>query len=119
MLAFVLHARGPVRTALGLAWVSPWLVGYVLKLVPNDVAKARMLRHFFGGATRAELAAWSASFADAIDRMVRPAAKERLAWHRDRGHDVVLVSASLDVWVGPWAARHGLRLLCTEGRFVD
>lgn len=117
MFAFVLHCRGPVRTALGLVWLSPWLVGYVLKLVPNDVAKRRLVRHFLAGASRAEIAAWSASFADAVDAMVRPGARERLQWHREQGHDLVLVSASLDLWVRPWAERHGLRLLCTEGRF--
>src|SRR5690242_17736233 len=119
MFAFVLHCHGPVRTALGLLWVSPWLVGHALRVVPNDVAKGRLLRHFFGGATRADLARWSGSFADAIDRMVRPGARERLAWHRAQGHDVVLVSASLDLWVRPWAERHGLPLLCTESRFEE
>ena len=117
MFAFVLHCRGPVRFAAGLLWLSPWLVGYALKLVPNDVAKSRLLRHFLAGASRSELTAWSTSFADAVDAMVRPGAKERLQWHRAQGHDVVLVSASLDLWVRPWAERHGVRLLCTEGRF--
>src|SRR5688500_349482 len=117
MFAFVIHCRGRLRAALGMLWLAPWLVGYALKVVPNDVAKRRLLRHFFAGATRAELAAWSASFADVIEALVRPGARERLQWHRAQGHDVVLVSASLDVWVRPWAERHGLALLCTEGRF--
>lgn len=117
MLAFVLHCRGAVRTALGLVWLSPWLAAYVAGLVPNHAAKVRLLKHFLGGATRAELGVLAASFADEIDRLVRPRARDRLAWHREQGHDVVLVSASLDLWVRPWAERHGLRLLCTEARW--
>lgn len=117
MFAFVLHCRGPLRTALGLVWVSPWLVGHALGLVPNHVAKTRLLRHFLAGASRREIEAWSASFADAVDEMVRPGAEERLRWHRAQGHDVVLVSASLDLWVRPWAERRGVKVLCTEARF--
>jgi HAD superfamily hydrolase (TIGR01490 family) len=117
MFGFVWHAHGPVRAWLGLLCLSPILVAHRVGLVPADRAKVALLRWFFGGQNRAAMEAWAASFADAIDRVVRPAALERLAWHREQGHDVVVVSASLDVWVAPWAERHGLRLLCTSGRF--
>lgn len=117
MLAFVLHCRGPVRTALGLVWLSPMLAAYALKLVPNDRAKQILLRHFLAGWRREALAERAASFVDVVEGWVRPGARERLDWHRAQGHEVVVVSASLDVWLRPWAERHGLGLLCTEGRF--
>ena len=48
---------------------------------------------------------------------MRPAARERLRWHLDQGHEVVVVSASLDLWLAPWMHREGLRLVSTRGRF--
>lgn len=117
MFAFVHHCRGTLRTVLGLAWLAPMLVLYRAGVVPNDRAKAILLRHFLGGADRAQLAAWAASFAERIDTCVRPAALERLRWHREQGHEIVVVSASLDLWLTPWMTREGLRHVCTRGRF--
>ena len=44
---------------------------------------------------------------------VRPAALERIEWHRSRGDDVVVVSGSLDVYLKPWCAALGLECICT------
>ncbi|MCA9492032.1 MAG: HAD-IB family hydrolase, partial [Myxococcales bacterium] len=96
---------------------SPWVVGHLLKLVPNDVAKVRLLSAVVGGMRRAELEEAARTFADRVEGWLRPGALERVRWHVEQGHDVLLVSASLDLWVGPWAERHGLRLLSTRGRW--
>jgi phosphatidylglycerophosphatase C len=117
LFAFVFHCRGRLFGTLGLVWLLPWLVGNRVGLIGGERAKARLLRLFFGGVSRERLEAWSATFADRIDAMVRPGARERLGWHREQGHDVWVVSASLDLWLRPWAERHGLGLLCTEARF--
>jgi HAD superfamily phosphoserine phosphatase-like hydrolase len=39
---------------------------------------------------------------------------DRLEWHRQQGHQVVVVSAGLDVYLAPWCARHGVSLICSE-----
>lgn len=117
MLAFCRHAVGDVRYLLGLAWLSPTLIGYLLRWVPNDTAKVRMLRHFLGGLSRDELDALGRSFVPRAEGWVRPAASERLAWHVAEGHDVFIVSASLDLWLAPWAEARDLPLLCTRGAF--
>lgn len=119
MFEFVWHARGRLWGLLGLSMLSPVLIGYALGLVPNHRAKVALLRWFFRGEDRSAMETWGRTFADRIDAGVRPAARERLAWHRAEGHEVVVVSASLDLWVAPWAERHGLRLLCTRARFDE
>ncbi|MEZ4238100.1 MAG: HAD-IB family hydrolase [Myxococcota bacterium] len=117
MFAFVRHACGPVRLGLGLVWLSPLLVAHKLGLVPAQLAKEQLLRHFFGGHTRERLEALGRSFVAQIDASTRPEARTRLDWHREQGHDIVVVSASLDLWLAAWAAHHGLRLLCTGAAF--
>jgi len=117
MLAFCRHVRGTPRFVAGMLWLSPMLVAMKLKLVANDRAKVLFLRHFLGGYDRTSLQQHAATFAEVVDGWLRPGALERLAWHRDQGHTVRIVSASLDVWLLPWAARHDLRVLCTRGRF--
>jgi HAD superfamily hydrolase (TIGR01490 family) len=48
-----------------------------------------------------------------LSRMVRPEASERLEWHVGRGDEIVVVSASLDVYLGPWCSERGLSYICT------
>jgi len=117
MFAFVRHCRGDVRFALGLVALAPVLVAHQLGLVSAERAKVLFLSHYFRGWSRTDLAEHAETFRDRLDAMVRPLARERLRWHRDAGHDVVVVSASLDVWVRPWAEGHGITLLCTEASF--
>ena len=117
MLAFCQHVAGTPRYLLGLAWLAPMLVGFKAGLIPNDEAKQRMLRHFLGGMTRAELREAGERFVPKAESWLRPEGVGRLQWHRDEGHDLFIVSASLDLWLAPWAESRGLRLISTEGQF--
>jgi HAD superfamily hydrolase (TIGR01490 family) len=117
MFAFVRHCRGDLRFLLGLVALSPMLLAHRLGLVSAERAKVMFLRHFFRGWSRSDLATQAVTFRDRLDAMVRPLARERLRWHRDRGHDIVVVSASLDIWVRPWAENEGVTLLCTEAAY--
>jgi HAD superfamily hydrolase (TIGR01490 family) len=117
MFAFVRHCRGDVRFVAGLFALAPMLVAHRLGLVSAERAKVLFLGHYFRGWSRRDLAEHAVSFRDKLDAMVRPHARQRLSWHRDAGHEVVVVSASLDLWVRPWAERHGVALLCTEAAF--
>jgi phosphatidylglycerophosphatase C len=46
---------------------------------------------------------------------LRPEMLERLAWHRSEGHEIVIVSASLDVYLAPLAPLLGVdHVLCTQ-----
>lgn len=41
-------------------------------------------------------------------------AMQKLEWHLNRGDKVVLVSASMDVYLKPWCEKYGLDLICSE-----
>ncbi len=44
---------------------------------------------------------------------------QRIARHQARGDTVVVVSASLDVYLRPWCQQHNLELLCSEVEFQN
>lgn len=109
LLPFLLHVVGTGRFLRGLLRSIPTLVGYGIRVLPNDVAKQRMLVNFLKGMDRRVLDALGHTFAqDVIPRMVRKSAMHRLQWHQQQGHRCVIVSASLDVYLKPWAAIHGI-----------
>jgi len=108
LLAFLLHLAGPWRLLGNALILSPTLLGYVLKLIPNGVAKERVLRRFLRGMPSEQLQRYGAEFAArGIPRLLRPAAMQRLAWHRSQGHLCVVVSASIEDYVAPWAQAAG------------
>ncbi|HEY6080188.1 MAG TPA: HAD-IB family phosphatase, partial [Polyangiaceae bacterium] len=46
--------------------------------------------------------------------MVRAKALERIRWHQQQGDEVVVVSASLDVYLADWCQQLGVQLICSE-----
>lgn len=119
MFDFVLATRGPIRLALGLIALSPWLVAHRLGLLEATPAKQRVLRWFFGGQPKEALQRWGEAYAARIEAQLRPGAAARLAWHEAAGHEICVVSASLDLWLAPWARQRGFRVLCTEAAWQD
>jgi len=49
-----------------------------------------------------------------ISKFVRDVAKEKITWHMQQGDTVVVVSASLDIYLRPWCQAIGIDLICNE-----
>lgn len=116
LLPFLFHSFGATRFISSLIRSGPALAGYAVRLIANNIAKERMLTHFLKGMAVQELETLGRSFAsEVIPRMLRKSAMDRLRWHQQQGHRCVIVSASLDVYLKPWAAIHGIdNVLCTS-----
>jgi phosphatidylglycerophosphatase C len=72
------------------------------------VAKERVLMHCLSGMKVGELREQGERFAKlALPGLLRPEALARLAWHKASGHRCVAISASLDLYVHPWAVSAG------------
>lgn len=70
-------------------------------------AKTTLLRHALGGRRLAKLETEGLRYAESLPMRFRPEALERIAWHRDQGHELVLVTASLRVYAEPAASALG------------
>lgn len=102
-----------------LMWVillsSPWLALYVLRLLPNHVAKARLLRLSFAGLPVSTAQAWANDFvAKRLPGLLAPWGMARLREHQARGDVCVLVSASPDIYLQAVAQHWGVHVLCTQ-----
>ena len=118
---FLRSVVGTLRFAFGVVRSAPWLAGSAVRLVDRGTAKARLLRTTIGGMTRAALEAAAARFAsERLPDIIRPEMAARVQEHRQRGHTLVLTSASPDLYLRPWARRAGFdAVLATELEFVD
>jgi phosphatidylglycerophosphatase C len=86
------------RAALSLA--VPLTVGAFRSSRWADNAKERLFLKLLAGIDEQIVIAESRTFAlEHLEHEARPLLLARLAWHRDRGHDVVIVSASPQLYV--------------------
>lgn len=114
--AFLARGLGWPRFLWALLRCSPWLAGYALRLVPNHVAKARLMRATLSGRSSEDMQDWTTRWlAQDFPGELRAWTMERLAFHRQAGHCCVLVSASPDIYLTRVAEQLGFdALLCTE-----
>ena len=52
--------------------------------------------------------------ASVIPNYVRPDIQQKIDWHKAQGHRVVVVSASLDVYLREWCKHQGVELVCSQ-----
>lgn len=104
LLPFAIFTRGKLKSTLSLTVELPKLLGFVLKLVSRQTAKEALLRRFFGGEHIETVRRWGQEFADkGVPFLLRPEAMERYYWHKQQGHRCIVVSASVDIYLNPWA----------------
>ena len=116
LLPFLRFHCGALRYAAGLAWASPALAAYALRVMRNDVAKEHLLRRMLSGQAIEAVHASGAAFAtQRLPSMLRPDTMARVAEHQARGDTCVLVSASLDAYLTPWGDAQGFaEVLCSS-----
>jgi len=106
--AFLRTAVGPVRYSRGMIILSPHLLRYALGMIPDWQMKERVLTRFLGGWREEALRAAAEKFAvNELPKLVKPAALERLHWHKRQNHRTILVSGSPALYLGPWASAAG------------
>ena len=116
LIPFLARGLGWPSFLLALLTCSPWLAAYALRLLRNDVAKARLLRATLSGVSTAQADDWTARWlAQDFPGQLRSWTLARLAEHQQAGPCCVLVSASPDIYLVRVARELGFNgLICTE-----
>jgi len=114
-LEFIRFALSPYRWLLGNAVLTPWIVAYRLGLISAPQIRPTISRVAFCGMREQELRRLGEAFAkEKLPTWLREETKRRIAWHKQRGDVMVVVSASLDVYLSAWCRDNGFAVLCTH-----
>jgi len=120
LLKFIRFVVGDSKFLVGLFVLSPILIAYKLKLIPNYKAKQKMLSWFFKGYKEKEFRKVAGEYSlKHIENILRPKAMQKIEWHKEQGHKVVVVSASIECWLKPWCSLHDLDLISTRLKITD
>jgi len=108
VVPFLRSAVGSATLAGALVAISPRLLGAARDDRRRDAAKAALVRRTLTGYDADELTHVAERFAERVVRKhLRADAVERAEWHRGQRHELVIVSASLTVYLEPIAAELG------------
>lgn len=112
---FLRKVATPAQLAAAKWQVGPWVLGYRVGLISAQALRARVTRLVFSARSLEEITMHGAAYArNDLPGMLRTNVMQRIDWHKAQGHEVVLVSASLDLYLQPWCAQHDLSLICNR-----
>ncbi len=113
-IKFIKFAVGKKRFIKGFITLSPILISYKLGIISNYRAKEIVLSYFFKGLSENEFKKLAKNFSlNEIDKITRKKAIDRLNWHQNQNHKIVIVSASIECWLKDWCELHKYDLIST------
>jgi phosphatidylglycerophosphatase C len=86
----------------------PTGIGYKWGLIPNHEAKEHVLTTYLKGYSYEKLQHHANTFAkNKLVQWLRPQALARIHWHQKQGHECIIISAGLEIYLQPWATSLG------------
>jgi len=118
-LPFLMRVAGGRRFWRTTLTSAPAIVGAYGGGRDRDATKEILVERLLRDISADDLADAGAAYGAELAGRVRPAMRRRLAWHREQGHRVVLVSASLDVYLVPFGQHIGVDAVLATSLDVD
>lgn len=116
LMPFFYYILGPFQFSWLIIKSIPALLAYLLGFSSRKKLKETYLTLALKGASAAQAAKWGNDFAhNKLDSLLRQEALSKIAWHQAQGHEVILVSANLDLYLEPWGKeKHFTKVLCSR-----
>ncbi|NJN25077.1 MAG: HAD-IB family hydrolase [Cyclobacteriaceae bacterium] len=120
LLEFIKFASGKARFYRVMTLFAPLIIYYKWIKKDGEIAKQKVLSHLFEGKSENELKQLGQDFADTvIPGILYQKAMEAIEKCKQASTRVVVISASLDIWLAPWAQANGVELVCTQMEFNE
>ena len=112
---FLRYTVGPARFYFGCLCLTPYFLLYLFKIIPNWKAKEIAVTHFFKGHSVDKFQKSAMDYVDhGLPLIVKRSALEKINWHRQQGHSLVVVSASPENYLKIWCRHNDLALIATK-----
>ncbi|WP_133407137.1 HAD family hydrolase [Parashewanella tropica] len=112
---FLKYGATKKRKTIGNIIILPFYLLFKLGLLPSYIMRPIASFVAFKFRSQKEVEALGREYAkQVIPSRVMERAKKQLEWHKESGDVIVVVSASLDVYLKPWCDANGFQLLCSE-----
>jgi phosphatidylglycerophosphatase C len=120
LIDFIYHVVGPLKFFAGTLRLAPLLIAHSLGLIKSDKTKEMVLSHFFKGWEQEKFTTAASHYSkEYLPAIVRGSAMDKIHWHLAQGHKIVIVSASLEIYLNDWCRHNNAELLATELEFKE
>jgi len=112
---FLRYSTTGARLIVGNVLLAPFVIMYKLGILPAN--KMRPIASFvaFYQKEHHALDVMGLDFTkQVIPQFIRSHALDKIRWHKDNGDHVVVVSASIDIYLKHWCNELGVMLICSE-----
>lgn len=119
-LLFIFYSVSLVKKIIGFTVFSPVYFFVLVKIISMHRFKEWVTGFFFKGMKDKDIIKYGDRFCDnVISKICYKQALDKIEWHKSNGHEVIIVSASLDVWIKPWCDANKLKYVSTTLQFQD
>lgn len=118
LIEFARYDRSKISFYSKILFLTPVIILYKLGVLNSQQTKERFLGSFFKGLSNDELKKLGKNFSNyIIPKILNPILYDNMLKHIQEGDKVVLVSASMDIWLNEWCSKHNIDLICTKAKF--
>lgn len=119
-MAFLHFTHGQAGVRKGLFRLLPSIAAWKLGMKSAHNMKEQVLDFFYKGQEQTVLERQGQTFAaEKIATLLRDDVFARLHWHKEQGHEVLLLSASCDTWLAPWCEMNGMNIIASKIEFRE
>ena len=94
--------------------VLPWIIGYYLKLYPAHKMRPKLYSAMFKNTHFTEMDNLAESYTKQLIAHLDPTLFKQLIKHQQSGHEIMLVSATIDLYLNKVAAQLGIQVICSQ-----
>lgn len=107
-IGFAKYCVGKVEFYKAFIKSIPMLCLWKLRFKSNSDTKQKLFSYLYKGMEYRRFKRYGYAYAPWIEDDLRTEIIEILKHHKRDGHKIIIVSASIDEWIRPWAESHGI-----------
>ena len=117
---FIRYFVGDIAFIKGIIILLPFIIAYKIRVLSNNEIKRKLITYFFKDIDIEHFIAKAREFSlNMLDPIIRKKALDRITWHKNNGDELVIVSASINLWLLPWCKKNDIALIATELEVIN
>lgn len=111
LIRFARFSLPSFRFFFGLIKSAPWVLAWKLKFLTSSYAKEKLFGFWFKGMPEETFDRKGLEFMSEINKDINNEVFQTLISHKKDGKKIVIVSASMENWIKPWAKANGIDIV--------
>ena len=112
--------RSRMNVYINTLILLPYFLLAKLRVIDSGDVKAKLIYSCLGNFDENHIRSKGNLFSEhMLPKLIKPNMAARLEWHAEQGHQIVIATASLDLWVKAWCVSNSYLLVCTEALFIE